>query len=419
MNRISMETVLDKSDPQVAALIRGELGRQRRGLELIASENFVSPAVLAAAGCVLTNKYAEGYPGARYYGGCEFADRVENLAVSRARQLFRAEHVNVQPHCGSSANMAAYMAVMKPGDTLMAMSLAHGGHLTHGSPVNFSGRLFNVLPYGVRAEDELIDYDDLLARAERHKPAVIVAGASAYPRSLDFDRFRAAADAARAVLIVDMAHFSGLVAAGLHPSPVEAADIVTSTTHKTLRGPRGGLILAKSALARRIDAQVFPGLQGGPLMHIIAAKAVAFGEALTAEFRDYQRQVLANARRLADGLSAAGFRLVSGGTSTHLVLLDLRSANITGLMAEKTLEQVGLAVNKNAIPFDPQPPSVTSGLRLGTAALTTRGFKEPEMDRVAELIGEALRRAGDEAALKKIRRRAETLARKFPLYSGL
>ena len=414
----NMETILDQRDPQVAALIRGELSRQRRGLELIASENFVSPAVLAAAGCVLTNKYAEGYPGARYYGGCEFADQAENLAVDRARRIFGAEHVNVQPHCGSSANMAAYMAVMKPGDTLMAMSLAHGGHLTHGSPVNFSGRLFNILPYGVRADDELIDYDDLAAQAERHRPAVIVAGASAYPRVIDFERFRAAAEAARAVLIVDMAHFAGLVAAGVYPSPVEAADIVTSTTHKTLRGPRSGLILAKSALARPIDAQVFPGLQGGPLMHIIAAKAVAFGEALTSEFKDYQRQVLANARRLADGLSAAGFRLVSGGTNTHLVLLDLRPRNLTGLKAEKTLEQVGLAVNKNAIPFDPQPYSVTSGLRLGTAALTTRGLKEPEMDQVAGFIDEALRQADDEAALKEVRRRVEDLAGRFPLYPG-
>ena len=414
-----MKTVLDQNDPQVAALIKGELNRQRQGLELIASENFASPAVLAAAGCVLTNKYAEGYPGARYYGGCEFADQLESLAVSRAKRIFRAEHVNVQPHCGSSANLAAYFAVMRPGDTLMAMSLAHGGHLTHGSPVNFSGRLFNILPYGVRADDELIDYDDLLAKAGQHRPAVIMAGASAYPRVIDFGRFRAAADAARAVLIVDMAHFAGLVAAGLYPSPVEAADIVTSTTHKTLRGPRGGLILAKKDWARAIDAQVFPGLQGGPLMHIIAAKAVAFGEALTSEFKDYQRQVLANARRLADGLSAAGFRLVSGGTGTHLVLVDLRPVNITGLKAEKTLEQVGLAANKNAIPFDHQPFSVTSGLRLGTAALTTRGFKEPEMDQVVEFIDTALRRADDESVLKEIRRRVEALARKFSLYPGL
>ena len=414
-----METALDRSDPQVAALIKGELSRQRQELELIASENFASPAVLAATGCVFTNKYAEGYPEARYYGGCEFADQVESLAISRARKLFRAEHVNVQPHSGSSANLAAYLTLMKPGDTLLAMDLAHGGHLTHGSPVNFSGRLFNVLPYGVREDDELIDYDDLMAKAVRYKPAVIVAGASAYPRVIDFAKFRAAADAARAALVVDMAHFAGLVAAGLYPSPVAVADIVTSTTHKTLRGPRGGLILAKSGLARRVDAQVFPGLQGGPLMHVIAAKAVAFGEALTAEFMDYQQQVLANARRLADGLSEAGFRLVSGGTGTHLLLLDLRPRNLTGLEAERALERVGLATNKNAIPFDPQPFSITSGLRLGTAALTTRGFKEPEMDHVAEFIDAALRRPGDEAALKKIRHQVEALAQKFPLYPEL
>ena len=414
-----MKDVLEHNDPQVAALIRNELGRQRLGLELIASENFASPAVLAAAGSVFTNKYAEGYPSARYYGGCEFADQLEDLAAGRARRLFRAEHANVQPHCGSAANMAAYLTVMKPGDTLMAMSLAHGGHLTHGAPVSFSGRLFNVLPYGVRADDELIDYDDLLARAEQHKPAVIVAGASAYPQSLDFDKFRAAAEAARAVLIVDMAHIAGLVAAGLHPSPVEAADIVTSTTHKTLRGPRSGLILSKKALARRIDSQVFPGLQGGPLMHIIAAKAVAFGEALTDEFKAYQRQVLANAKRLAEGLRASGFRLVSGGTATHLILLDLRPGNQTGLAAEKALEKAGLATNKNAVPFDPQPSSVTSGLRLGSAALTTRGFKEAEMDQVAEFIGEALGQTENEAALSGIRGRVEALARRFPLYPGL
>ena len=414
-----MMTALDRCDPQVSALIREELKRQRQGLELIASENIASPAVLAAAGCVFTNKYAEGYPEARYYGGCEFADQVESLAVSRARKLFQAEHVNVQPHSGSSANLAAYLTAMRPGDTFLAMNLAHGGHLTHGSPANFSGRLFRAVPYGVRADDELIDYDDLLAKAVEHKPKVIVAGASAYPRIIDFAKFRAAADAAHAILVVDMAHIAGLVAAGLHPSPVEAADIVTSTTHKTLRGPRGGLILAKSALARRLDAQVFPGLQGGPLMHVIAAKAVAFGEALTAEFMDYQQQVLANARRLADSLTEVGFRLVSGGTSTHLLLLDLRPKRLTGLEAEQALERAGLAANKNAVPFDPQPVSVTSGLRLGAAALTTRGFREPEMDMVAEFIDQALRRRDDEAVLKKIRRQVVALALKFPLYPEL
>ncbi|MCL2029621.1 MAG: serine hydroxymethyltransferase [Deltaproteobacteria bacterium] len=414
-----METGLDRQDPQVSALIKGELNRQRRSLVLIASENFASPAVLAAAGSVLTNKYAEGYPEARYYGGCEFVDQAEALAIGRARELFKAEYVNVQPHSGSAANLAAYMAVTKPGDSFLGLGLAHGGHLSHGAPVNFSGRLFNVLAYGVRRDDELIDYDDLLAKAERHKPAVIVAGASSYPQIIDFEKFRAAADAARATLIVDMAHIAGLVAAGLHPSPAAAADIVTSTTHKTLRGPRGGLILAKKALAKRLDAQVFPGLQGGPLMHVVAAKAVAFGEALTAEFRDYQRQVLANARRLAGELGRFGFRLVSGGTATHLLLLDLRGRNLTGLAAEKALEKAGLAANKNVIPFDPQPPAITSGLRLGVAALTTRGFKEPEMDEVAEFIDEALRHSDDEAVLGKIRRQAEILAGRFPLYSDL
>jgi glycine hydroxymethyltransferase len=411
-----METSLVRQDPEVSALLDEELNRQRRGLQLIASDNFASPAVLAAAGSVLTNKYAEGYPEARYYGGCEFVDQVEALAVSRARKLFQAEHVNVQPHSGSSANQAAYLAVMNPGDAILGMSLAHGGHLTHGAPVNFSGRLFNILPYGVRKDDELIDYDDLLAKAERHKPAVIVAGASSYPRIIDFGKFRAAADAAQATLIGDMAHFAGLVAAGLYPSPVPLADIVTSTTHKTLRGPRGGLLLARKDRASRLDAQIFPGLQGGPLMHVVAAKAVSFGEALTEEFKAYQRQVLANARRLADDLAAAGFRLVSGGTSTHLLLLDLRTKNLTGLIAEKALEKAGLFSNKNAIPFDPQPAAITSGLRLGTAALTTQGFREPEMDEVAGFIVEALRHPDDEAVLKGIRQRAETLAQKFPLY---
>ena len=411
-----METCLDRQDPEISALLKGELDRQRQGLQLIASENFTSPAVLAATGSVLTNKYAEGYPGTRYYGGCEFADQVEALAISRARRLFQAEYVNVQAHSGSSANLAAYLAVMKPGDAMLGLTLAHGGHLTHGSRVNFSGRLFKVLAYGVRPDDEIIDYDDLLAQAERHKPAVIVAGASSYPQIIDFDKFRAAADAARAILIVDMAHFAGLVAAGLYPSPVPAADIVTSTTHKTLRGPRGGLILARAALAHRIDAQVFPGAQGGPLMHVVAAKAVSFGEALAPEFRDYQRQVLANARRLANGLGRAGFRLVSGGTGTHLLLLDLRPRRLTGQAAEKTLEKIGLFTNKNAIPFDPQPPAITSGLRLGVAAVTTQGFREPEMDRVAEFIDQALRHSEDETGLKRIRLEVEKLARAFPLY---
>ena len=411
-----METVLDRLDPQVSAILKGELTRQRNNLELIASENFTSEAVLAAGGSVFTNKYAEGYPEHRYYGGCEFADQAENLAISRARKLFQAEHVNVQPHSGSQANMAAYLAVMKPGDTLLGMNLAHGGHLTHGSPVSFSGRLFDVKSYGVREDTELIDYDDLLEKAASLKPRVIICGASAYPRIIDFTKFREAADLAGATLIVDMAHFAGLVAAGLYPSPVEAADIVTSTTHKTLRGPRGGLIICKNELARKIDSQVFPGIQGGPLMHIIAAKAVAFGEALTADFMDYQQQVIQNAQRLATNLADAGYRLVSGGTNTHLLLIDLRSKNLTGVVAERALDRAGITTNKNAIPFDPQPFTITSGLRLGTPALTTRGMKEPDMDEVADLIVDALRAPEDEVHLKKIRLKVESFCGKFPLY---
>ncbi len=414
-----MKNILDQRDPRVAAIIKGELERQRNNLELIASENFASPAVLAAGGSIFSNKYAEGYPDRRYYGGCEFADQMESLAISRARKLFQAEHVNVQPHSGSQANMAAYFATMSPGDALLGMSLAHGGHLTHGSPVSFSGRLYTVHSYGVRRDTELIDYEDLLAKAEQMKPKVIVAGGSAYPRTIDFAKFREAADLAGAVLMVDMAHFAGLVAAGLHPSPVDLADIVTSTTHKTLRGPRGGLILCKSAVGRAVDAQVFPGLQGGPLMHMIAAKAVALGEALSPEFMDYQQQVLLNAERLGGSLAEAGFRLVSGGTSTHLLLVDLRGKNLTGKEAETALDQAGITANKNAIPFDPQPASVTSGLRLGTPALTTRGLKETDMEQVAEFIIEALRRPDDEARLKKIRRKVEDFCRNFPLYPEL
>ncbi len=414
-----MRNILDSQDPQVSAIIKSELSRQRSHLELIASENFTSLAVLAATGSIFSNKYAEGYPERRYYGGCEYADQVENLAINRARKLFRAEHVNVQPHSGSQANMAAYFAVMKPGDRLLGMNLTHGGHLTHGSPVSFSGRMYDVHYYGVREDNELIDYDDLLEKAADLKPTVIVAGGSAYPRTIDFAKFREAADLAGATLIIDMAHFAGLVAAGLYPSPVELADIVTSTTHKTLRGPRGGMILCKSDLARKIDAQVFPGIQGGPLMHVIAAKAVALGEALSAEFMDYQQQVILNAQRLAQSLADSGLRVVSGGTSTHLLLLDLRSRNITGLEAEKVLDRAGLTTNKNAIPFDPQPPSVTSGLRLGTPALTTRGLLESDMEQVAEFIVEALEARDDDAHLKKIHRKVEAFCQKFPLYPEL
>lgn len=409
--------ILDKHDPQVSTIIKGEMSRQRNHLELIASENVVSSAVLAAEASVFINKYAEGYPDHRYYGGCEFADQMEALAISRARHLFLAEHVNVQPHCGSSANMAAYFSVMKPGDTLLGMNLAHGGHLTHGSPVSFSGRIFKTVSYGVRPDTELIDYDDLLAKAEEFQPKVIVAGGSSYSRIIDFPKFRQAADLVGAILIVDMAHFAGLVAAGLYPSPVAVADIVTSTTHKTLRGPRGGLILCKGALARAVDSQVFPGIQGGPFIHIIAAKAVAFGEALTPEFIDYQNQILLNARRLASNMADSGFRLVSGGTSTHLVLVDLRNKHITGKQAEIALDLAGIATNKNAIPFDPQPPHTTSGLRLGTPALTSRGLKETDIDSVTEFIIEALKNPDQEAWLKKIRCKVETFCANFPLFT--
>lgn len=414
-----MESILDRSDPQVGAIIKSELERQRQTLEMIASENFTSLAVLAACASVFSNKYAEGYPERRYYGGCEFADQAENLAISRARKLFQAEHVNVQPHSGSQANMAAYLAVMKPGEKILGMSLAHGGHLTHGSSVNFSGRLFDVHYYGVREDNELIDYDDLMEKAERLKPKVIVAGASAYPRIIDFAKFREAADAAGAKLIVDMAHFAGLVAAGLYPSPVDLADIVTSTTHKTLRGPRGGMIICKKVLARSIDAQVFPGTQGGPLMNLVAAKAVAFGEALTADFIDYQQQIILNAKRLSTNLYDAGFRLVSGGTSTHLLLVDLRSKGLTGLQAERALDLAGIAANKNAIPFDPETPAVTSGLRLGTPSLTSRGLVESDMDQVSEFIVDVLKNHEDDGHIKKIRRKVEAFCQKFPLYPEL
>ncbi|MGL4208904.1 MAG: serine hydroxymethyltransferase [Candidatus Adiutrix sp.] len=411
--------MLERQDAQSAAIIKSELRRQRCQLELIASENFVSKAVLEATGTVFTNKYAEGYPGRRYYGGCEFADQIEEIAISRARQLFQAEHINVQPHSGSQANMAAYFSVMKPGGTLLGMNLAHGGHLTHGSPVSFSGRIFNVHSYGVKEDTELIDYNDLLQKADQLKPDVIMAGSSAYPRIIDFAKFREAADLAGAVLIVDMAHFAGLVAAGLYPSPIPLADIVTSTTHKTLRGPRSGLILCKNHLGRKIDAHVFPGIQGGPLMHVIAAKAVAFGEALNEGFATYQAQVLANAKRLAENLAAAGLRIVSGGTSTHLMLVDLRNKNITGLAAEQCLEKAGITTNKNSIPFDPKPYSVTSGLRLGTPAITTRGMKEKQMDLVAQFIIEALAASNDDHLLKKIRQEVEALCLDFPLYPNL
>ena len=409
--------MLGDVDPQIAKIIADERARQQQGLELIASENFVSAAVMEAAGSVLTNKYAEGYPGKRYYGGCEVVDLAEQLAIDRVKQLFAAEAANVQPHSGSQANQAAYFALAKPGDTLLALDLAQGGHLTHGSPVNFSGRLFRVVHYGLRRDDERIDYDQVQSLASEHKPRVIVAGFSAYPRTLDFPRFRAIADSVGAALLVDMAHIAGLVAVGLSPSPVPYADIVTSTTHKTLRGPRGGLILSKELHAKAINSQVFPGTQGGPLMHVIAAKAVAFAEALLPSFRGYQEQVLANAKALAKALTEEGLRLVSGGTDNHLVLVDVRSAGLNGKQAEEVLGRAGLTVNKNMIPFDPEKPFVTSGVRLGTPALTTRGMGAPEFDQVGRLVARLLKAKGDEASLRAAKGEVAELTKRFPLYA--
>lgn len=408
--------LLSNVDPDVYNAIRCEQERQQSNLELIASENFTSPAVMAAAGSVMTNKYAEGYPGHRYYGGCEFVDRVEELAISRAKQLFNAEFVNVQPHSGSQANMASLFTLLQPGDLILSMNLAHGGHLTHGSPVSFSGRLFQIVHYGVNPETETVDYDEVRRLAHERRPKLILAGASAYPRTLDFERFAEIAREIRAFFMVDMAHIAGLVAAGLHPSPVPTADLVTTTTHKTLRGPRGGVILGKPEHAKKVNSAVFPGFQGGPLMHIIAAKAVAFQEALQPQFNVYQKQVTANAKRLADALKTAGFRLVGGGTDTHMILINLIGRDLTGLEAEKALERAGITVNKNIVPFDPQPPNVTSGLRLGTPALTTRGMTEAEMDLVAEYIAEAVIHREDHAYLASIREKVVALCGRFPLY---
>jgi glycine hydroxymethyltransferase len=406
-------------DTQLCEILRRELGRQRRKLEMIASENFVSEAVLACGAGVFTNKYAEGYPDRRYYGGCEYADQLEILTQARARKLFGAEHANVQPHCGSTANMAAYLSVLKPGDTILGMDLAHGGHLTHGAPVSFSGRLFNCRFYGVRQDTELIDYDQVLELAETVKPSVIVAGASSYPRIIDFEKFRQAADLSGAILMVDMAHFAGLVAAGLYPSPIPLAEIVTTTTHKTLRGPRGGLILCRKKFAKAVDDAIFPGVQGGPLMHLVAAKAMALREALEPDFIDYQRQILKNTSRLALRLADAGFRLVSGGTDTHLLLIDLRGTGLTGQAAQTSLDLAGITANKNAVPFEKERFSVASGIRLGTAALTTRGMGEADMDEVSDFIIEALRHHDDEARLRKIGQRVEDFTSKFPLYPNL
>ncbi len=407
---------LAETDPEIAGAIRDELHRQNSGLELIASENFVSRAVLEAAGSVMTNKYAEGYPGKRYYGGCEFVDVAERAAISRARALFGADHANVQPHSGAQANMAVYLTLLKPGDTVLGMNLAHGGHLTHGHPLNFSGKLYTIVPYGVRKSDERIDYDELERLADEHHPKMIIVGASAYPRVIDFARIRATADRIGAPVFTDMAHIAGLVAAGLHPSPIPHSDFVTTTTHKTLRGPRGGMVLCREKYAKDLDRSVFPGVQGGPLMHIIAAKAVCLKEAAEPAFADYQRQVVANAARLATALAAAGFRLVSGGTDNHLMLVDVFSKGITGKVAEAALGKAGITVNKNAIPFDQNPPMVASGIRVGTPAITTRGMREPEMDIIGELIARALRTPEDDAALATIKTEVERLCRKFPLY---
>ncbi|HEY3929465.1 MAG TPA: serine hydroxymethyltransferase [Candidatus Koribacter sp.] len=417
MPKNPMSLPLSEVDPQVAEAIANEERRQHEGLELIASENFVSEAVLQAAGSVFTNKYAEGYPGKRYYGGCEFADVVENLARDRAKQLFGAEHANVQPHSGSSANMEAYASILQPGDTILGLNLAHGGHLTHGHPLNFSGKTYKIVPYGVTKETETIDYDELEKLALEHKPKVIVGGGSAYPRFFDFPRMRQIADKAGAFFMVDMAHFAGLVAGGVHPSPVPHAHIVTSTTHKTLRGPRAGLILSRQEFTAAIDKVTFPGMQGGPLVHIIAAKAICFHEAMQPSFKDYAAQVVKNAKVLATSLSEQGFRIISGGTDTHLMLVDVFSAGMLGSEAEKALGQAAITVNKNAIPFDTNPPMKPSGIRLGTPALTTRGMKEPEMRQIGIWIAEALRRRTDPDFLGRVRRQVHELCDAFPLYS--
>lgn len=414
-----MEKQLMQQDPAVYNAIKDELQRQRTKIELIASENFVTTAVMEAQGSVLTNKYAEGYPAKRYYGGCEHVDVVEDLARDRAKEIFGAEHVNVQPHSGAQANMAVYFTVLEAGDTVLGMNLSHGGHLTHGSPVNFSGVQYNFIEYGVDRETHRINYDDVLEKARTHKPKLIVAGASAYPRAIDFKRFREIADEVGAYLMVDMAHIAGLVAAGVHQNPVPHAHFVTTTTHKTLRGPRGGMILCKEEFAKKIDKSIFPGIQGGPLMHVIAAKAVAFGEALQDEFKHYAQNIIDNANRLAEGLKKEGFALVSEGTDNHLVLIDVSSMNLTGKVAEKALDDVGITTNKNTIPYDEQSPFVTSGIRIGTAAVTTRGFGLEEMDEIASIIGLTLKNIEDEEKLAEAKTRVEALTSKFEMYKSL
>jgi glycine hydroxymethyltransferase len=413
-----MNRPLDAVDPQIAERLRDEAKRQATGLELIPSENLVSEAVLEAMGSIFTNKYAEGYPGKRYYGGCEVADKVEQLAIDRAKELFGAEHANVQAHSGTSANVAVYMATLKPGDTVLGMNLSHGGHLTHGHPLNFSGRMYKFIAYGVRPEDERIDYDEVDKLAREHKPRMIVAGASAYSRIIDFECMGKIAKAVDALFFVDMAHIAGLVAAGVHPSPIPHADIVSTTTHKTLRGPRAGMVLCRAAYAKEIDRLTFPGMQGGPLVHMIAAKAVCFKEAMEAGFREYQTQVVANARALAASIAKQGFRIVSGGTDNHLFLIELHSRGLTGADAEKALDRAGITVNKNAIPFDPLPPMKAGGIRLGSPSITTRGMREPEMEQIGAWIAEILLHMGDTATEQRVRKQVAELAARFPIYES-
>lgn len=407
---------LEKTDPEINQAIKSETRRQAQNIELIASENFVSEAVLEAQGCIMTNKYAEGYPGKRYYGGCEFVDVAENLAIERCKKLFGADHVNVQPHSGTQANMAVYFAAVQPGDTVLGMNLSHGGHLSHGSPANFSGKFYKIVAYGVDRETETIDYDEVKKLACEHKPKLIVVGASAYPRIIDFTKFREAADEAGAVIMADIAHIAGLVAVGLHPTPIPVCEYVTTTTHKTLRGPRGGLIMCKQDYAKTLNSRVFPGSQGGPLMHIIAAKAVAFKEALAPEFKEYQKQIIKNAQAMADELKNQGFRLVSGGTDNHLMLVDLTSANVTGKEAQEALDCACITVNKNGIPFDTKGPQITSGIRIGTPAVTTRGMKENEMREIASCIADVIKNINNETKIKTVSEKIKSICAKFPLY---
>ncbi|HDQ04464.1 MAG TPA: serine hydroxymethyltransferase [Deltaproteobacteria bacterium] len=407
---------LEKIDPEINQAIKSETRRQARNIELIASENFVSEAVLEAQGCIMTNKYAEGYPGNRYYGGCEFVDVAENLAIERCKKLFGAEHVNVQPHSGTQANMAVYFAAVQPGDTVLGMNLSHGGHLSHGSPANFSGKFYKIVAYGVDRETETIDYEEVKKLTREHKPKLIIVGASAYPRVIDFTKFREAADEVGAVIMADIAHIAGLVATGLHPTPIPVCEYVTSTTHKTLRGPRGGLIMCKQDYAKTLNSRVFPGSQGGPLMHIIAAKAVAFQEALAPEFKEYQKQIIKNAQAMADELKNQGFRLVSGGTDNHLILVDLTSAGVTGKEAQEALDRACITVNKNGIPFDTKGPQVTSGIRIGTPAVTTRGMKENEMRLIASCIADVIKNINNETKIKAVAEKIKSICVNFPLY---